>query len=214
MDDSIPQEAEFPTSSSFGGLLLPPLSHSVWNPPLLGNSPLSEEAQFSFTPRCWPSTHSRSPFLPVLLPVLCGFLFEVRAILRSFSYHPFAAVISWFPGDFLVCITLGSGSGAPPKPCGYPEGIQFSHASPFSLGSSLSPSLQALSSRPINMLEHPPTPRERKTNKLNFFLYLLIPSTKEVPGSWNLTEHFLTALEVLLQSNINVKHFSICVFPP
>ena len=44
MDDSIPQEAEFPTSSSLCGLLLPLLSCLVRNPPLLGNSPLVEEA--------------------------------------------------------------------------------------------------------------------------------------------------------------------------
>ena len=64
MDDSIPQEAGFATSSSLCGLLLPLLSCLVRNPPLLGNSPLMEAAQCSFTPHCWPSIHSWSPATP------------------------------------------------------------------------------------------------------------------------------------------------------
>lgn len=141
--------------------------------------------------RIWNTCHPAE----LLLPSLCRCRFLISWSLPHMHHIRFR----------LCCST---------QACGYPEGIQFPQASPFSLGSSLSPSLQALSSQPINVPEHLPTPRERKTNQLNFSLYLLIPSTKEVPGSWNLTEHFLTALEVFLQSKINVKHFSMCVFPP
>lgn len=165
MADSVPQAVDFPTSSpllwtspssSFSG---GPQAASPWQlSPVVRGSVLHLPLLLTFHPL-------RSPFLPVLLPGLCGLPFEIHAILLSFSSHLFAAVISWLPGDFLIFATWGLGSAPPPKPCCYPEDIQFPCVSLFWMSTFFLPPASFFSVHK-HAWTSTCTPNELKTNKL------------------------------------------------
>lgn len=134
------------------------------------------EALFSLTSHHWCSSHSRLSCPPIWCPVLHVFSFKVHAVLPSFSSHVFAAVlISWLPSHFLLCTRWASGCPSPLQVSLWSWGNSVPVSWTFTL------SLQALSPPPVNTLESPQ--HFVKLTRINVFLHLIIPSTKEVQSS-------------------------------